>query len=59
MWPLFLQGQSRRIKVAVQPEEKSGRLVFDSIKSVSIGSIYLRNRYDEALDSYQEKDLER
>ena len=57
------QGQSRRINVAVQPVvgpgPESNLLRSQSIASISIGSCYLRNRYDEALDSYQEQDLER
>ena len=35
------------------------RLKMDSITSIAIGSIYVRNRLDESLDSYQEQDLER
>ena len=58
-----LQGQSRRINVAVQPVVGPGPesclLRAQSISSISIGSCYLRNRYDEPLDSYQEQDLER
>ena len=55
------QGQSRRIMVKVVPIPNSGNgpLVCDSISSMSVGSVYLRNRYDEPLDSYQEQDLER
>ena len=34
-------------------------VVCDSITCVSVGSIYMRSRYDEPLDSYQEADLER
>ena len=54
-------GQSRRINVAVRTVPGSGNspLKCDSITYVSIGSIYLRNKYDEALDSFQSRDLER
>ena len=31
----------------------------DHISSVAIGSIYLRTRYEEPLDSWQEQDLDR
>ena len=58
------QGQSRRINVAVQPVvggpgTDSNLMRAQSISSIAIGSCYLRNRYDEPLDSYQEQDLER
>ncbi len=58
---LIRHGQSRRINVAVRTVAGSGNspLKADHISSVSIGSIYLRNRYDEPLDSYQSRDLER
>ena len=58
---MIRQGQSRRINVCVCPVAGSGSspLRLDHISSVSVGSIYLRNRYDEALDSYQPHDLER
>ena len=54
-------GQSQRINVVVRTVPGSGNspLKCDSITNVSIGSIYLRNRYDEALDSFQSHDLER
>lgn len=56
-----MQGQSRRIfvKIVQVPNSGNGPLVCDSITSVEMGSVYLRNRYDEPLDSYQESDLER
>ena len=41
------------------PNSGNGPLVCDSISSVAVGSVYLRNRYDDSLDSYQEVDLER
>ncbi len=58
---MIRQGQSRRINVAVRTVSGSGNspLKADHIDYVSMGSIYLRNRYDEALDSYQSRDLER
>ena len=58
---MIRQGQSRRINVSVCPVPGSGSspLRLDHISSVSVGSIYLRNRYDEALDSYQPHDLQR
>ncbi len=58
---MIRQGQSRRINVAVRTVSGSGSspLKADHIAYVSMGSIYLRNRYDEALDSYQSRDLER
>ena len=58
---MIRQGQSRRINVAVRTVPGSGNstLKCDYISSVSVGSIYLRNRYDEPLESYQSRDLER
>lgn len=58
---LIRQGQSRRINVAVRTVPGSGNspLKCDCISSVSVGSVYLRNRYDEPLDTYQSRDLER
>ena len=58
---MIRQGQSRRINVCVCPVQGSGSspLRLDHISSMSVGSIYLRNRYDEPLDSYQPHDLER
>ena len=58
---MIRQGQSRRINVALRTVPGSGNstLKCDCISSVSVGSIYLRNRYDEPLDSYQSRDLER
>ncbi|XP_019849545.1 PREDICTED: kinesin-like protein KIF13B [Amphimedon queenslandica] len=55
------QGQSRRVRVSVVqiPGSGNGPLVCESISSISVGSVYLRNRYDDSLDSYQEVDLER
>ena len=47
------------VKVAPIPNSGNGPLVCNSISSMSVGSVYLRNRYDEPLDSYQEQDLER
>ena len=58
---VLLQGQSRRVRVSVVqiPGSGNGPLVCESISSISVGSVYLRNRYDDSLDSYQEVDLER
>ena len=58
---MIRQGQSRRINVAVQPVSGSGNspLRCDHITFISMGSIYLRNRYDDSLDSFQSLDLER
>ena len=58
---MIRQGQSRRINVTVCPVPGSGAspLRLDHISSVAMGSIYLRNRYDVPLDSYQLHDLER
>lgn len=58
---MIRQGQSRRINVTVRQVIGQGMspLKCDHVSSVHIGSTYLRNRYDEALDSYQTTDLER
>lgn len=58
---MIRQGQSRRINVCVKEVDGFGvsPLKCARISSVSVGSMYLRNRYDEALDSYQTIDLER
>ena len=58
---MIRQGQSRRIKIVIRPVAGSGSssLQYNHISSVSVGSVYLRNRYDEPLDSYQTEDLER
>ena len=58
---MIRQGQSRRINVTVKQLEGSGAspLTVDHISVVSVGSMYLRNRYDEALDSFQKDDLQR
>ena len=55
------QGQSRRIEVKVVPVSGSGNspLQCSHITSVAIGSIYVRKRTDEPLDSYQDTDLDR
>lgn len=47
------------MKVVPVSNNENTPVLCDSITSVSIGSIYMRNRSDEALDSYQEADLER
>lgn len=58
---MIRQGQSRRINVMVKPVEGAGSspLKCDHISFVSVGSMYLRNRYDVSLDSHQVSDLER
>lgn len=54
-------GQVRQIHAAVYTVRGSGNnpLKCDHITSVSIGSFYLHNRYNEPLDSFQSHDLER
>ncbi len=57
---MIRQGQSRRINVTIKPiPSPNSSLQCARISSVSVGSMYLRNRYDEPLDSYQANDLER
>lgn len=58
---MIRQGQSRRINVTVREVDGQGcsPLKCDHVSSVHIGSMYLRNRYDEPLDSHQNTDLER
>ena len=53
------QGHSRRIKVQVQPVPRAGSLpvVCNMISAVYIGSVCLRTKNQQPLDSYQEKDL--
>ena len=53
------QGQSRRIVVGVRPLPKSGSLpvVIETISAIEVGSVCRRDKNDEALDSYQDKDL--
>ena len=57
--PSTLQGQSRRIHIHVEMTDGGSPLQCDHISSVAIGSIYLRTRYEEPLDSWQEQDLDR
>ena len=47
--------------MSVKPREGTGTnpLKYGPIKSISVGSIYLRSRYDGPVDSYQEHDIER
>ncbi len=47
------------VKVVPVSMNDSDPVVCDTITSVSVGSIYMRSRYDDPLDSYQEADLER
>ena len=58
---MIRQGQSRRINVVVSEIEGLGSspLKCDHVSFVSVGSMYLRNRYDEPLNSSQGGDLER
>lgn len=56
---MIKQGQSRRVRVTVTQLTPNSSLKMDCITSVAIGSIYVRNRLDESLDTYQELDLER
>lgn len=56
---MVLQGQSRRVRVTVTQATTGSRLKMDCITSIAIGSIHVRNRLDDSLDSYQELDLER
>ena len=53
------QGHSRRVVVRVQPVPKAGSLpvVCDIISAVYIGSVCMRTKNQQPLDSYQEKDL--
>lgn len=53
------QGQQRRIQVRVKPVQNSGTLpiICQSILSVAIGSVSVRNRCRIPLDSYQDEDL--
>ena len=53
------QGQSRRIVVGVRPLPKSGSLpvVIETISAIEVGSVCRRDKNEEALDSYQDKDL--
>ena len=57
--PSTPQGQSRRIHIHVEMTDGGSPLQCDHISSVAIGSIYLRTRYEEPLDSWQEQDLDR
>lgn len=53
------QGQQRRIQVRVKPVQNSGTLpiICQSIESIEVGSVILRNRMQKPLDSYQDEDL--
>ena len=53
------QGQSRRIVVGVRPLPKSGSLpvVIETISAVKVGSVCRRDKNEDSLDSYQERDL--
>ena len=53
------QGHSRRIVVHVQPVYRAGSLpvVCNMISAVFIGSVCMRTKSQQPLDSYQEKDL--
>ncbi len=58
---MIRQGQSRRINVTMRQLEGAGAspLQVDHVASVAVGSMYLRNRYDEPLDSFQKDDLQK
>ena len=45
--------------MTVTQNSPGSRLKMDCITSIAIGSIHVRNRLDESLDSFQEVDLER
>ena len=47
------------VQPVVGPGLGSSPLKCNHISSIAVGSMYLRNRYDEPLDSYQSADLER
>lgn len=53
------QGQSRRILAGVRPRPKSGSLpvVIETISAIEVGSVCRRDKNDDPLDSYQDKDL--
>ncbi|KAK7862050.1 hypothetical protein R5R35_011474 [Gryllus longicercus] len=53
------QGQQRRIQARVKPVQNSGTLpiICQSIVSIAVGSVSVRNRLQKPLDSYQEEDL--
>ncbi|KAG7205851.1 hypothetical protein KM043_007787 [Ampulex compressa] len=53
------QGQQRRIQVRVKPVQNSGTLpiICQSILSIAVGSVSVRNRLQLPLDSYQDEDL--
>ena len=53
------QGHSRRMMVQVQPIPRAGSLpvVCNMISAVYIGSVCMRTKNQQPLDSYQEKDL--
>ena len=57
--PSTPQGQSRHIHIHVEMTDGGSPLQCDHISSVAIGSIHLRTRYEEPLDSWQEQDLDR
>ncbi|XP_044582123.1 kinesin-like protein KIF13A isoform X7 [Cotesia glomerata] len=53
------QGQQRRIQVRVKPVQNSGTLpiICQSVLDIAVGSVSVRNRYQNPLDSYQDEDL--
>ncbi|XP_011311127.1 kinesin-like protein KIF13B isoform X5 [Fopius arisanus] len=53
------QGQQRRIQVRVKPVQNSGTLpiICQSILSICVGSVAVRNPLQIPLDSYQDEDL--
>ncbi|XP_063992810.1 kinesin-like protein KIF13A isoform X2 [Diachasmimorpha longicaudata] len=53
------QGQQRRIQVRVKPVQNSGTLpiICQSIHTITVGSVAVRNPLQQPLDSYQDEDL--
>ncbi|XP_060077900.1 kinesin-like protein KIF13B [Ylistrum balloti] len=53
------QGHTRRVFVRIKPVANSGTLplICDSVSSIQVGCIYIRNKIQKGLDSYQEVDL--
>ncbi|XP_021365352.1 kinesin-like protein KIF13B isoform X2 [Mizuhopecten yessoensis] len=53
------QGHTRRVFVRIKPVANSGTLplICDSVSSIQVGCIYVRNKIQKGLDSYQEVDL--
>ena len=56
-----MQGERHYVQVKVIPSigSEKGPVTFSHVTSVSLGSICLRSKNDEPLDSYQKNDVER